>query len=258
MKQTVQLERIAREGYLQQRKERKKKYKRKHRSSTKSALSKPSVPPTLRWNLLNKYSHDRSAFTQGLEFSRPESNNPVVPQTFYETTGLYGGRSTLRRVDVLTGKVLQSIGLGNDFFGEGMTIVNGKIYVLTWRSRTGFVFDLKSFEKLSTFTFKTLRGEGWGLTHDFQRKELIVSDGSDYLFFWDMNTLSELRRVRVQSDKAYVRKINELEYISVPVQGRNEKYRKGIVLANIWYSDTVIAIDPDTGLSSHTMILANF
>ena len=225
----------------------KKKRKRKHRTTTKATPPRPPPPPSLRWEFLDKFLHDKRAFTQGLEFSNPTSNNAPARQTVYETTGLYGGRSSLRRVDLTTGKVLKSVGLGNRFFGEGMTIVNGKIYVLTWKSETGFIFDLKTFKKLDTFKFRTLRREGWGLTHDFHKKELIASDGSDYLFFWDMESLAETRRVRVQDDGGYVRKINELEYISVPVKGENGTHQKGIVLANIWYKDNIIAIDPETG-----------
>ena len=150
-------------------------------------------------------------------------------------------RSKLRKVEVGSGKILKEVDLGSKYFGEGMTIVANKIYVLTWKEHTGFIFDKDTFKLLKTFTFDTARGEGWGLTHDPEKNEFIVSDGSDYLHFWDVDTLKEVRRIQVQDHKGYVKKINELEYVKLPRSG------KSVVLANIWYADDIIVIDPDTG-----------
>ena len=207
--------------------------KNKQQQKKKQKTSTSKIPPVrLGWNLTGKGEHDRTAFTQGLVF---------VDGYLYETTGLYGGRSKLRKVEVGSGKILKEVDLGSEYFGEGMTIVGSKIYVLTWKEHTGFIFDKDTFKLLKTFTFDTARGEGWGLTHDPEKKEFIVSDGSEYLHFWDVDTLKEVRRVRVQDHKGYVKKINELEYVKLPKSG------KSVVLANIWYADDIIVIDPDTG-----------
>ena len=94
-----------------------------------------------------------------------------------------------------TGEVLKAVPLGNEYFGEGMTIWGDNIIVLTWKKQTGFIFDKKTFEKKKTFSFETENGQGWGLTHD--DKQLIVSDGTEYVFFWDPDTFEEQRRIKV-------------------------------------------------------------
>lgn len=214
----------------------------KKRKTTPKNSEKRSVKPTktqtrkgsnkaanLGWNLTGKFYHDRTAFTQGLE---------IEDEILYETTGLYGGRSSLRRVDMKTGKVLKEVPLGSQYFGEGMTIWKDNIVVLTWKKRLGFVFDKKTFKKKEEFPFRTANGQGWGITHD--DKQLIVSDGTDNIFFWDPETFKEHRRIKVKWNGRPVRKVNELEYISMD-DG------KDVILANIWYKDDVIAIDPIDG-----------
>jgi len=129
-------------------------------------LDKTSVnPPLLRYtyNIVNMYPHDKEAFTQGLVLENG---------SLYEGTGLYG-ESTLRRIELGTGKVLQIYALPNQFFGEGITIIDGKIVQLTWESQTGFVYDKNSFQVLQNFSYPT---EGWGITYDGNR--LIMSDGT--------------------------------------------------------------------------------
>ncbi|CAN0028586.1 unnamed protein product, partial [Laminaria digitata] len=113
----------------------------------------------------------------------------------YESTGLFGGKSTVRKVEPETGKVLQDVHLGEKHFGEGMVILNNEIHSLTWRSKVGFTWDLETFEKKAEFQFDTKTGQGWGITTDGE--SLIVSDGSEYLFFWDPLTMEETRRVQV-------------------------------------------------------------
>lgn len=166
------------------------------------------------------YPHDSRAFTQGLIF-----HDGVL----LEGTGLKGA-STLRRVTLATGEVQQSIPLGDDFFGEGITLWNKEIYQLTWQNQVGVVYDLDTFEPLRTFRYA---GEGWGLTHDDQH--LILSDGSSTLRFIDPKTFEVVRRLSVRSGNLPVSKLNELEYI------------EGKIWANVWKTDRIVQIDPQTG-----------
>ncbi len=147
----------------------------------------------------------------------------------YEGTGLYG-RSALRRVDLETGKVIQNLDLEDKYFGEGITSFKDQLIQLTWRSQVGFVYDRESFAKLQEFTYAT---EGWGLTHDGEN--LIMSDGSDRLFFLDPETFEEVRRISVRDRDQPVEKLNELEYIN------------GEIYANVWMSDRIARIAPMNG-----------
>jgi glutaminyl-peptide cyclotransferase len=173
------------------------------------------------YEIVNRFPHDPEAFTQGLVYE---------DGWLYESTGLYG-RSSLRRVDLETGNVVQIQHLDDVYFGEGLTIWEDRIIQLTWREQTGFIYDLESFDLLDTFSYET---EGWGLTHDGQR--LIVSDGSAYLYFWDPETFTEIGRVLVvdERDNPVVR-LNEMAYID------------GEVYANVWLTDRIVRIDPETG-----------
>ena len=169
--------------------------------------------------------HDPSSFTQGLV---------VHEGVLLESTGLYG-ESKLRRLDMNTGAVLASVDLPARFFGEGIDVVNGKVLMLTWKERTGFVYDPASLALEREFAFDTSTGEGWGITH--MPGAVVVSDGSHRLHFWDPDTLKETRRVEVHERGRPVSRINELEYIP----------EYGVVLANLWYSDDIVAIDPADG-----------
>jgi len=155
----------------------------------------------------------------------------------YESTGL-NGQSSIRTLDPHTGQVIESFPVSQEYFGEGLTIVNDKLIQLTWKSKTGFVYDAKNLTKPpETFSFSTKRSEGWGLTYDAEKDELVVSDGSDSLFFWDPHTFEELRRLQVVRQSGQPAKnINELEWW------------RGRVLANVWYEDTIIVINPETGV----------
>jgi glutamine cyclotransferase len=170
--------------------------------------------------VVESFPHDRAAFTQGLVYE---------DGYLYEGTGLEG-RSTLRKVEIATGSVVKSIPLEKQFFGEGITIFGERIIQLTWQSHVGFVYDKTTFEKLREFTYPT---EGWGLTHD--GASLIMSDGSDTLFFLDPETFTETRRVQVTQAGKPQRNLNELEFI------------KGRIFANIWQTDRIVCIDPATG-----------
>jgi glutamine cyclotransferase len=183
--------------------------------------NRPAFPTTQRYtyNVVNAYPHDSNAFTQGLVFE-----NGVL----YESTGLYG-QSTLRRVELETGRILQSYTLPNQFFGEGITIFGDKIIQLTWQSNKGFVYDKFSFDLLQEFSYCT---EGWGITHD--GSQLIMSDGTATLYFLNPETFEIVGQVDVY-DTGPVTKLNELEYI------------KGEVYANIWKEEKIAIINPQTG-----------
>jgi glutamine cyclotransferase len=167
------------------------------------------------------YPHDPAAFTQGLAIENGQ---------LYESTGQYGA-SSLRLVDLESGKVERLTNLPRNYFGEGIAIAAGRIYQLTWQSRTGFVYDLETFEPLARFSYA---GEGWGIT--FDGTLLIVSDGTSTLRFLDPTTMDSVRRVTVQDEQGSpVTRINELEFVD------------GEVWANIWYDDRIARISPDDG-----------
>jgi glutamine cyclotransferase len=176
--------------------------------------------PTVSATVLARYPHDPSAYTQGLT---------VADGVLYEGTGWYG-ESTLRRVDLLLGSVLQQVALPPEMFGEGIAVVGDRIVQLTWRSHLGYVYDRSSFAQLRTFTYPT---EGWGLTYDGTR--LVMSDGSATLRFLDAETLAEVGQIQVRAGGQPVQQLNELEYVD------------GVVLANVYQSDQVAAIDPTSG-----------
>jgi len=184
------------------------------------ALQVHAEVPVFKARVLNVYPHDPAAFTQGLVIHEGE---------LYEGTGR-NGESSLRRVALETGELLQRHNLSNRYFGEGITVMGDSIYQLTWQSQLGFVYDRETFALQGSFF---LPGEGWGLTHD--DSHLIVSDGTAFLRFLDPDTRREVRRVPVIEDGRPVDRLNELEYIN------------GEVWANVWYTDTIVRIDPATG-----------
>jgi len=182
----------------------------------------PSVEeiPSYNMSVVSSFPHDRNAFTQGLVV---EGNN------FIESTGL-NGRSSLRRVEIRTGKVLKKVDISNEFFAEGLTTFQGKIYQLTWKNQKGFIYDQKSFDKIGTFAYE---GEGWGLTHD--DKNLILSDGTNKIRFLDPATFKVARTIEVMNQGLPETNLNELEYV------------RGEIYANIWQTDFIARIDPKTG-----------
>jgi glutaminyl-peptide cyclotransferase len=182
--------------------------------------TEPGEPPVYTYEVINVYPHDPNAFTQGLVFDG---------ETLYEGTGL-NGRSSLRRVELTSGQVVQQVDLPQQFFGEGITVWEQTIVQLTWQSRRGFVYDKTSFAQQAEFTYPT---EGWGITHDGRR--LIMSDGSATLYFWDPATFRAVDSVNVYDLNGPVTRLNELEYI------------EGEIFANIWQTDRVVRIDPITG-----------
>jgi glutamine cyclotransferase len=194
-------------------------------ASCRGAPATPDIPPadevqTYTYEVVNSYPHDSAAFTQGLVF-----NNGFL----YESTGREAN-STLRRVDLESGQILQVHHLPSDLFGEGITILVDKIIQLTWLSRTGFVYDKDSFEQLSDFNYET---EGWGITTDGER--LIMSDGTATLYFLDPNSFQLSSTIQVSDDNSPVDGLNELEYIN------------GLIYANVWRTDQIVMVSPATG-----------
>jgi glutamine cyclotransferase len=184
-----------------------------------TAQSSSSVPIDT-YQVVASWPHDRSAFTQGLEFYQG---------VLYEGTGL-NGQSSLRKVDLETGKVLQQRDLASEYFGEGITVFHGKIYQLTWRSHKGFVYDVNTFRPLGEFSFT---GEGWGLSHD--DGFLIMSDGTNLIRFLDPVSFETKRTISVFSEGAPLTGLNELEYI------------RGEIYANVWTRNYIVRIDPANG-----------
>ncbi len=173
------------------------------------------------YHIVHVYPHDSQAFTQGLIY---------VDGHLYESTGLHG-RSSLRMVDLSTGRVLQKYDLPTEYFGEGLTDWGSTLVQLTWESHKGFVYDRFSFSLLRTFQYE---GEGWGLTHD--ATHLIMSDGTSYLRFLDPKSFRETARIHVTDATGHgVANLNELEYIH------------GEIYANVWQSDKIVRISPRTG-----------
>jgi glutamine cyclotransferase len=186
----------------------------------------PSSAPTQRLTpiytcrIVNTYPHDPEAFTQGLVFQ---------DGILYESTGLLG-RSSVRKVDVKTGSVLQIQKLPPQLFGEGIAVFGDRLVQLTWQSGVGLVYEKKSFRLLKEFTYPT---EGWGLTHDGRR--LIMSDGTATLRFLDPETFKELGSIAVFDGNGPVGGLNELEYV------------RGEIYANVWPTTRIARIDPASG-----------
>lgn len=189
-------------------------------SAAANPPAEPYATPVYSYRVVHTYPHDSQAFTQGLVYT-----NSVL----YEGTGL-SGLSSLRRVDLQTGEVLQIKPVPAPYFGEGIAVYSDTIVQLTWQSHVAFVYDRDTFSQTGTFTYT---GEGWGLTYDGQR--LIMSDGSSTLYFRDPQTFSETGRVQVHDGATPVSRLNELEYIG------------GEVYANVWLTNRIARVDPQTG-----------
>jgi glutaminyl-peptide cyclotransferase len=185
----------------------------------------PTEKPNIyTYKIINTYPHDTKAYTQGLEFHKG---------FLYETTG-HRGQSTLRKVELETGKVLQSVDLSDTYFGEGMTIVDDKIFWLTWQNKKGFVYDLNTFEQEKEFKYGKSK-QGWGLTHN--ETELIKSDGTHKIWFLDPSTQKEIRSIQVYTNDRALDNLNELEYIN------------GKIYANKYLNSAIIIINPETGIA---------
>ena len=176
--------------------------------------------PTWRHEVVRSFPHDPDAFTQGLLFR---------DGFLYESTGR-NGFSSVRKVEIETGKVVQRLGVGRQYFAEGLAAWGSQLIQLTWETNIGFVYDRATFKQLRTFTYK---GEGWGLADDGSR--LVMSDGTPELRFLNPDTLAEISRVRVLDGGTAVDDLNELEVV------------KGEIFANVWLTDRIAVIAPATG-----------
>jgi glutaminyl-peptide cyclotransferase len=177
--------------------------------------------PSINYKVKGTWPHDTEAFTQGLVV-----HNGVL----YESTG-QEGKSWIGIVDVKTGEPDKKVQLEDKYFGEGITILNNKIYQLTWTTNVGFVYDLKTYKKLREFPQPLT--QGWGITHD--STNLIASEGTDKLLFLDTVTLKPVKTLSVTDANGPVTKLNELEYVN------------GFIYANIWETNWIVKIDPATG-----------
>jgi len=191
-------------------------------SATSSPTTTPSIsngPTIYTYKIVKTYPHDISAFTEGLVF-----DNGVL----FESTGK---SSSLRRVDLESGNVLQKVSLPEEYFGEGLAVVNDSLVQLTWQNNIGFVYNKSTFSLLGNFSYST---EGWGLTYD--GKSLIMSDGSSNLTFLDPVTFQKVAQVNVHDGNTDVTEINEMEYVN------------GDIYANIWLQQKIAIINPQNGV----------
>ena len=183
-------------------------------------LRNTDTPSRWTYKVVNEFDHDPKAFTQGLVYENA---------FLFEGTGLYG-KSELRKVDLKTGKVLQTHKLADEYFGEGITIFGDRIIQLTYKSNVGFVYNKETFELQREFSYPT---DGWGLTHDGEN--LIMSDGTPMLYFMDTETFKQSRKIMVLDQDSPVWGLNELEYID------------GQIYANVWPTERIVKINPETG-----------
>jgi len=186
---------------------------------------KPEPPPNAPaakygYQIVNIWPHDSNAFTQGLILSDGK---------LLESTG-QEGFSSLRRVDLETGKVLKKVDVPVPYFAEGIALLNGKIYQLTWQHHVGFIYDAQSFERVGQFNYTE---EGWGLATD--GTSLILSDGSNRLRFLDPSDFHVTRTIAVRDGQTPIKELNELEFV------------QGEIYANVWHDNRIATIDPQSG-----------
>jgi glutaminyl-peptide cyclotransferase len=185
-----------------------------------AAQRKPA--PVQSYKVIASFPHDTTSFTQGLVFA--------ADGQLYESTGLQG-ESTLRRVDISTGQTLQRIDVPKEYFAEGLAMIGDELLQLTWQHRLGFVYDRTTFKQKRTFAYKT---EGWGIAYD-GASNLVMSDGSSTLTFLDPKTQAVTKTLRVQDAGKPILNLNELEWI------------EGEIWANVWMTDRIARISPNTG-----------
>jgi glutamine cyclotransferase len=194
-----------------------------YEASQKITILSSIKPKLYTYKILETYPHDIHAYTQGLEFEN---------DTLYESTGQYK-ESSLRKTDYKTGEVLKLVKLGDQYFGEGLTILNNKIYQLTWRENTGFIYNLKTMEQTGTFVYGQSR-EGWGLCHDAENN-IYKSDGTDRIWTLNSNTLAEKDYIEIFTNTSKISSVNELEWV------------EGKIYANVYQQGSIAIIDPSNG-----------
>ncbi|MFT4698821.1 MAG: glutamine cyclotransferase [Flavobacteriaceae bacterium] len=174
------------------------------------------------YTILETYPHDINAFTQGLEFKG---------DTLIESTGQYK-TSTLRKTNYKTGEIYKKVDIGNQYFGEGLTFLNDKIYQLTWREKTGFIYDANTLEKKGTFVYGKSK-EGWGLCNNGEK--IYKSDGTQRIWQLNSNTLAEEDYIEIYTNTSKIDSVNELEWV------------EGKIYANIYQKDAIAIVNPNTG-----------
>lgn len=201
-------------------------------TTTRVELVSPVQPTLLKYKIINTYPHDPTSFTEGLEFYR---------DTLYESTGL-NGKSYLRKYDYKTAKVFNQIDLDKQYFGEGITIVDNKVYQLTWQEKTGFIYDANTFKLIKSFTYEK-DIEGWGMTND--GTHIYQTDKTERI--WKMNPENQkmVDFVNVYSGSNKIPSINELEWIN------------GKIFANVWQKDAIAVVNPTTGSVESILDLSN-
>ena len=191
-------------------------------TSSRIELISPIQPSLLHYKIINTYPHDPTSFTEGLEFFK---------DTLYESTGL-NGKSYFKKLDYKTGKVYKQIDLDPNYFGEGITIINNKLYQLTWKEKTGFIYNSNTLKLEKTFTFdKNI--EGWGMTND--GKHIYQTDGTEKIWKMNPDTQKMVDYINVYSGNAKIQSINELEWIN------------GKIYCNVWQKDAIAIVNPTTG-----------
>jgi glutaminyl-peptide cyclotransferase len=179
------------------------------------------VPENYGYEIVQAYSHNETSFTEGLEI-----NNGFI----YESTG-ENGKSMLYKINLKTGKIIQSVKLADKYFGEGITILNDKIFQLTYKTKIGFVYQLENMALIDSFYFES--AEGWGMTND--KQNLIMSDGTNIITYLDPVSLKTVKKIQVYDNQNATVYINELEY------------SEGFIYANLWTTNLIVKIDPKTG-----------
>lgn len=190
--------------------------------SKEVTLYNDTAPVSYTYEIINSYPHASDAYTQGLEFYNDE---------LYESTGQYG-KSSLRKVDLETGEVLKSVNIAPSYFAEGITILNGKIFQLTWKGGQGFVYDIHTFQQIDEFAYNQ-SVEGWGLTNDGEK--IYKSDGTEKIWILNSETLAEENYIQTLTHRTVSTKLNELEWV------------EGKIYANTYQKDGVAIINPKNG-----------
>jgi glutaminyl-peptide cyclotransferase len=175
------------------------------------------------YTILTTLPHDREAFTEGLE---------IYDGKILESTGQHG-KSWIAEIDPALGNPQKKVLLPEEYFGEGITVLNSKLYHLTYKTRVGFIYDAKTYKKIGQFEYDSKIKEGWGLTHN--ESNLILSDGTDKIHFLDTSNFSVVRSISIKEGHLPIRQINELEFVH------------GHIFANVWETDWILKIDPETG-----------
>lgn len=191
--------------------------------ATKDIIILSSIKPELyTYKILESYPHDMKSYTQGLEFKN---------DTLYESAGLYK-QSTLRKTDYRTGEILQEVKLADQYFAEGLTILNNKLYQLTYQEKTGFIYNLTDLKRIGSFVYGKSK-EGWGLCNDGET--IYKSDGTEKIWTLNPNTLSEEGFIEIYTNTSKIPKVNELEWVD------------GKIYANIYQKDAIAIVDPSNG-----------